>query len=109
MSNAKDGVKRLGTLFTTVGVIGSLWAAVVLYSLGFHLMLRAWAEQLFASPALITEVKNIVMGLALLGGSTVLLATGLGILGGVRALREARGGVRRTATVRGVSVSDLAR
>ncbi len=109
MSYTKDGVKKLGTLFTTVGVIGSLCAVIALYSLDFHLMLRAWAEQLFASPDLITKAKNVAMGLVLLGASTASLATGLGILGGVRALREARGRARRPATARGVSLSDPAR
>ena len=107
MSHAKDGVKGLGTVFATGGVIGSVCAAIVLYSLDFHLMPRVWSEQLFASPALITEVKSVAMGLILLGASTAALGTGLGILGGVRAMREAKGGLLRPASTRGVSVSDL--
>jgi hypothetical protein len=91
-----------------VGVIGSLCALITLYSLDFHLTLRAWGELLFASPAFITQVKDVAMSVILLGGCSVLLATGLGILGGMRALREAKGGARRVATARKAPVSDLA-
>lgn len=97
MSKAKDEVKKLGTLFAAIGAVGSVCAAFILYDLDFHVTLLAWTEQLLATsrhllatPELITRVRFLGTGLLLLGGSTVLLATGLGILIGAQAMREAK-------------------
>jgi hypothetical protein len=90
-------VTRIGTFFAVVGVVGSLCGAVLLYTLDFHLVLRAWAAELaalsqplLAAPGATAEAKFIAIGLYLLGGGSGLLATGVGVLLAARAIGETR-------------------
>jgi hypothetical protein len=92
-ANENDGATKLAKVIATVGAVGAACGAIVLYVLDFPRTLltgfevvSALYQQLLAAPETMTQAQMVVTGLSLLGGGSVLLATGAGLLLGLRTM-----------------------
>jgi hypothetical protein len=92
-ANRKDGTTKLAKVIATVGAVGAACGAIVLYVLDFPRTLltgfevvSALYQQLLAAPETMAQARLVVTGLSLLGGGSVLLATGAGWLLGLQTI-----------------------
>jgi hypothetical protein len=92
-ANENDGATKLAKVIAPVGGLGAVCGAIILYVADFPRALltgfevvSALYQQLLAAPETMAQARLVVTGLSLLGGGSVLLATGAGLLLGLRTM-----------------------